>query len=175
MIFNLKSSTYSHEELEIQGYISSSSDTDSRCHSILSSYDEMTGSNMYDISMELEKPQSSANISVDEYHSQEYYNDIETINRHHQSTHCLNTYQPNAPSNQYSESIIYGQETSSAKNDSNSTISVNSSFNEHVYSTLAEELNSPQQASPDSQHSYYVLNEGKYCVLGYEKLRILRF
>ena len=167
MIYNAKSLTYVQDELELQGYVSSSSDSDSGCHSVLSSFDEMTDSDSYDISSEFGKPQSSANMIVEEYQPQEYHNEIETINRHHHSTHSFNTYQSNTPSNHYSENIIYGQEISPAKDNSNSTISANSSFNEHVYSTYGEELNSPQQASPDSQHSYYILNECEYYLQGY--------
>ena len=167
MIFNNQSIIDVHDDIEIQDYISTYSDTDSGCHSILSYSDKMTDSDKFDISPEFPITPASDNMTTEEFHSYQYYNDIATMNRHQQMTpHPMHEYQLQNPSNQYNQSISYGQEIPPAKNSSNSTSSDNLNFDKNACLTYSEDHDSPQQASPDSQHSQFVFNiNGKYIVL----------
>ena len=169
MIFPDKSIFDLHDDLELQGYISSNSDTESRCHSILSYPEEMTDSDRFDQSFESQ--QTSDNMTVEDFHSQQYYNDIGAVHRTQQNLDpSMHIYQSNVPVNRYNQDVNLSREISPSKNSYSSCIPENSGYESNICSTYQDERNLPLQASPDSQNSYYAFNsEGKYSMMIFDK------
>ena len=164
MIFPDKSIFDLHDDLELRGYISSNSDTESGCHSILSYSEEMTDSDRFDQS--LESQQTPDNMTVEDFHSQQYYNEIGAVHRTQQNLdQSMQSYQSDVLVNRYNQDINFSRETSPTKNSYRSCGPPSSSYDGNIYATYPDESNLPLQASPDSQNSYYAFNsEGKYSV-----------
>ena len=164
MIFPEKSLFDLHDDLELQGYISSNSDTESGCHSILSYSEEMTDSDRFDQS--LESQQTSDNMTVEDFHSQQYYNEIGAVHRTQQNLDpSMHSYRSDVLVNRYNQDINLSREISPTKNSYSSSVPPSSSYDGNIYATYPDESNLPLQASPDSQNSYYAFNsEGKYSV-----------
>ena len=159
MIFNGKPSSGEQDDTELQGYISSYSDSDGGCQSILSYSDEMTDSDVFDVSTEFPNTRKPDNMIVEDFNSFEYYNNIGTVNCHQQSTHqCMYDYQSESPSDQYNNKTNYSQMIPLNKNSSTSSYSESLNSDRNAYVKYVQEHNSPKQASPDSQNSYISFN-----------------
>ena len=159
MIFRNHLRNSLEEDFEFHEY--SSSETDSSCHSLFNCSNEMTDSGVFDVLITTE-PIKDQNNQTDYSSGENIYvteSCSSTTKQENQTLHSISAYAQEINETQCHDVMTQGISPIDPTN--NSECSSVLSGNTGLYAGSGEEYNSIQQASPDSQQSYFLNPDGK--------------
>ena len=161
MIFRNHLSNSLQEESEDQEY--SSSETDNSCHSFVYQSDEMTDSGIFDILIRTEP--TPGQLTQSEYAPGDNIrlkdSNSPSTKHENQTVHSVSRHGQDMNEMPYHSIVNYNHNISPVEPSNTSEYLQSTSFNGGSYTTDKDDYSYNQQASPDSQQSYYLNTDGK--------------